>query len=77
MIAVCGSLQTRTWDDQDGKKRYAMDVVVDEAYFNGSAQNKDVYKRQVLQASPMGRPVYDRLGFLTAGPIRHWKLELE
>ena len=39
MIAVCGSLQTRTWDDQDGKKRYAMDVVVDEAYFTGSAQN--------------------------------------
>ncbi len=38
MIAVCGSLQTRSWDDQDGKKRYAMDVVVDEAYFTGSAQ---------------------------------------
>jgi len=37
MIAVCGSIQTRTWDDQEGKKHYATEVVVDEAYFAGSA----------------------------------------
>ena len=36
MIAVTGSIQTRTWDGQDGKKNYATEVVVDEAYFTGS-----------------------------------------
>ena len=36
MIAVVGSIQTRTWDGQDGKKQYATEVVVDEAHFTGS-----------------------------------------
>ncbi len=36
MIAVVGSIQTRTWDGQDGKKNYATDVVVEEAFFTGS-----------------------------------------
>lgn len=36
MIAVVGSIQTRSWDGQDGKKQYATDVVVDEVYFTGS-----------------------------------------
>lgn len=36
MIAVVGSIQTRTWDDMDGTKRYATEVVVDEAHFTGS-----------------------------------------
>lgn len=36
MIAVVGSLQTRTWEGQDGKKQYSTDVIVDEAYFAGA-----------------------------------------
>jgi len=32
-IFVVGSIQTRTWTDQQGTKRYATDVVADEAYF--------------------------------------------
>ncbi len=36
MIAVTGSIQTRTWDGNDGKKQYATEVIVDEAYFTGS-----------------------------------------
>ena len=35
MIAVCGSIQTRTWDDQNGKRHYATEVLVEEAYFCG------------------------------------------
>ena len=36
MLAVIGSIQTRSWDGQDGKKQYATEVSVDEAYFTGS-----------------------------------------
>ena len=36
MIAVVGSIQTRTWDGQDGKKQYATEINVEEAYFAGS-----------------------------------------
>lgn len=32
-ICVTGSIQTRTWTDKDGAKRYATDIVVDEASF--------------------------------------------
>ena len=39
MIAVIGSIQTRSWDGQDGKRQYATEVVVDEAYFTGEKQD--------------------------------------
>jgi single-strand DNA-binding protein len=32
-ICVVGSLHTRTWTDQNGQKRYATEIVADEAYF--------------------------------------------
>ena len=36
MIAVIGSLQSRSWENQEGKRQYSTDVVVDEVYFTGS-----------------------------------------
>ena len=35
MINICGSLQTRTWDDANGVRHYATEVVADEANFCG------------------------------------------
>lgn len=35
MIAIVGNIQTRTWDDNEGKKHYATEVIVDEVYFTG------------------------------------------
>ena len=32
-ILVCGSLQTRSWTDQNGQKRYATDIVAEEVSF--------------------------------------------
>ncbi len=39
MIGLVGSIQTRTYNDRDGNKRYATEVVVDEAYFTESKGN--------------------------------------
>lgn len=32
-VSVIGRIQTRTWDDEQGQKRYATEVVAEEAYF--------------------------------------------
>lgn len=48
-ICVVGSIQTRTWTDNQGQKRYATEVVADEAYFvdakseNPAASATDTY----------------------------------
>lgn len=39
-IAVVGSIQTRTWDDAEGKKHYATDVIAEEAYFADSKRSE-------------------------------------
>lgn len=33
LIAVCGNIQTRTWDDQEGKRHWVTEVIVNEANF--------------------------------------------
>lgn len=32
-ICIAGAIQTRSWEDQNGQKRFATEVVADEAYF--------------------------------------------
>ena len=39
MIGLIGSMQTRTWTDNENNKRYATEVLVDEAYFTESKGN--------------------------------------
>ena len=41
MINVCGSLQTRNWDDAQGQKRYSTEVSVSEANFCGDKPKTD------------------------------------
>ena len=33
MVSVVGRLQVRTWDDNEGKKHWSTDVVIEEQYF--------------------------------------------
>lgn len=35
-VAVVGRIQTRTWDDNEGKKHYVTEVVAEEAFFADS-----------------------------------------
>lgn len=59
MIGLVGSIQTRDWTDNEGKKRYATEVVVDEAYFTESkgdsssnGSNGAFQQRQAPQSAP-------------------------
>lgn len=40
-VAVMGSLQTRSWDAQDGTKRYITEIVAEEIEFLGNAKEKE------------------------------------
>ena len=39
-VAVEGRIQVRSWDSEDGKKKYATEVVVEQAYFAGAKQGQ-------------------------------------
>ena len=49
-ICITGSLQTRSWTDQNGQKRFATEIVADEAYF---VDTKSESPLAVQQASAM------------------------
>lgn len=34
--AVCGNIQSREWEDKDGKKRHVLEVIAEEIYFADS-----------------------------------------
>ncbi len=41
-ICIVGSIQTRSWEDNKGSKRYATELVADEAYFvDGKGDGED------------------------------------
>jgi single-strand DNA-binding protein len=51
-ILVCGQLQTRTWTDNEGNKRYATEVVADEVSFVGSNDNATAPKNEPAVSVP-------------------------
>ncbi len=55
-ILICGQLQTRTWNDNQGQKRYATEVVADEVSFvapaNQTAQGQGAAYTPEAYATP-------------------------
>jgi single-strand DNA-binding protein len=45
-ILVCGQIQTRSWTDKDGNKRFATEVVADEVSFVGNNESTAEAKTQ-------------------------------
>ncbi len=45
-IAVVGRIQTRTWDDNEGKRQYVTEVVAEEAYFADSKKEQQQSNQQ-------------------------------
>ncbi len=42
-ICVCGRIQNRSWTDQNGQKRYATDIIAEEANFVENRSNQEGY----------------------------------
>ena len=40
-LSVQGRLQSKNWDDTEGKKHYAVELVADKAYFSGESKKSD------------------------------------
>ena len=68
-LCVTGSIQTRSWQDQQGQKRYTTEVVADEAMFvdskneGGAAQygNAEAYNAPSFSSSPASAPKFEEL----------------
>ena len=48
LVSVIGRLQVRSWDDNEGKKRWSTDVVVEEQYF---AESKSSFESRTGSAA--------------------------
>lgn len=53
-ICITGSVQTRSWEDKDGKNRYATEIVADEAMFVDSKGSEDTPSVQNGSQSAVG-----------------------
>lgn len=68
-MLVCGQLQTRTWTDQNGQKRYVTEVVADEVSFVERKSSTDGYTHESAPmpteppaySSPMGDSSFEEL----------------
>lgn len=60
MVSIVGRLQVRSWEDQNGQKRWSTDVVVEEQYF---AESKTAFESRMAananmsEAVPVSAPV--------------------
>lgn len=69
-LCVTGSIQTRSWTDQQGQKRYATEVVADDAMFvdskneggaGGSQFGSDTFAAPSYSAQPTQAPKFEEI----------------
>ena len=66
-ILICGQLQTRTWNDNQGQKRYATEVIADEVSFVGSATQNGAPMQNGAQGGAYTPDAYGAPAFNNAG----------
>lgn len=55
-ICLVGKIQNREWVDQNGQKRYATDIVADEAFFVDAKSENQVYQAPAAQPQQYQQP---------------------
>lgn len=59
-INVVGRIQTRSWNDTDGSKRWSTDIVVEEVFFAESKKNASEYSNSIAEGFvPMDESIED------------------
>jgi single-strand DNA-binding protein len=51
-VALTGKIQTRTWDDNDGKRHYATDVVAEDVYFADTKREGNSHQKNTGNQEP-------------------------
>lgn len=51
-VAIVGRIQTRTWDDNEGKRHYVTEVVADEVFFADSKKSGGDFSGNTAGAAP-------------------------
>ena len=57
LALVSGSIQTRSWDGQDGQKKYATEVIAEEVNFVGSKKDNPSAQNTGADISEIQKPV--------------------
>ena len=69
-ICICGSIQNRSWTDQNGQKRYTTDIIAEEANFveSRNAQDSmpgmgapDAFSAPAYSSAPMSAPKFEEI----------------
>lgn len=55
MVVVVGSLQNRSWDDNEGKKHYITEVIAEETYFADSKKSEGAPSQRSAGGSETGQ----------------------
>ena len=55
MVSVVGRLQVRSWEDNEGKKRWSTDVIVEEQYF-AESEKESGESKPAAQNKPAAAP---------------------
>lgn len=66
MIAIEGSIQTRSYDTPNGEKRYVTEVIAEKAHFTGEARNDNATPNTTQPTAaftPVDQPQDDDLPF--------------
>ena len=62
LVSVVGRLQVRSWEDNEGKKRWSTDVIVEEQYFAESKKESGESKPAAEQSRPTAAQSAKQMG---------------
>lgn len=54
LVLIEGNIQVRTWNAQDGSKRYATDVIVNRVHFTGEKKQDDGFSQGPIEGMSAG-----------------------